>query len=423
VSRHAAIEAVMVGAGNRGHHAYGPYALEHPDRIRFVAVAEPHDERRRRFAAAHQIPPERQFVGWEEMLDRGRLAQVLFNCTQDTMHVASTVPALELGYRVMLEKPMADTLQGCIAIARAARRTGAVVEVGHVLRYTDFYTSVHRIVCSGALGQVVNAWQAENVSYWHMAHSFVRGNWRRGVPMILAKCCHDLDLLQWNLGPSLRISSHGSLVHFRPQRAPEGATLRCTDGCPAEPECPYSAPRRYLTDYTGWPVNVISEEMSLDARRMALERGPYGRCVFRCDNDVVDHQVVTMDLASGGAAVLVMHGHSHREERTLRYDGTRATLRGRFFKEGQSEIEVHDHVTNRVSRLEPRAGHDAHGGGDTGLMDALVRSVRAPEASMQNSVMEALESHLMSFAAEEARLTGATVELEPYRQMVVEDGA
>ena len=414
------VEAVMVGAGSRGYDAYGRHALRHPGEIRFVAVAEPNEERLRRFAAAHGIGADRQFRCYSELLARGRLAQALFNCTQDATHVASTVPALEQGYDVMLEKPMADTLDGCLTIARAALRTGARVEVAHVLRYTDFYASAHRIVASGRLGEVYSARMAENVSCWHMAHSFVRGNWRRGVPMILAKCCHDLDLMQWNLGRGRRLTSHGSLCHFRPDRAPEGATERCADehgaGCPVEPRCPYSAPRLYLGDHTGWPVNVISEDTSLEARLRAVRTGPYGRCVFRCDNDVVDHQVVCVELEGGGTATLTMHGHSHREERTLRYDGTRATMRGRFFKAGRSEITIHDHVTGALERVEPEVGDDLHGGGDTGLMRAFVRLLRG-EGEQRNTVLEALESHLMAFAAEEARLEGRVVELQPYREL------
>jgi predicted dehydrogenase len=413
------IEAVMVGAGNRGHFAYGQYALHHPDEIRFTAVAEPHEERRRRFASAHQIPPERQFRAYDELYARGRLAEALFNCTLDTLHVASTLPALELGYDVMLEKPMSNTLEGSSRIVRAARERGARLTVGHVLRYTAFFSRLHEIIASGRLGEIVTVEQRENVSYWHMAHSFVRGNWRSSrqeSPMILAKCCHDLDLLFWNVGTVRRVSSFGSLLHFRPERAPSGAPARCTDSCPAAEQCPFYAPRIYLTDYTGWPVNVISEEKSLEARQRALEDGPYGRCVYYCDNDVVDHQTVSLEFASGATGVLFMHGHSHAEERTMRYDGTRASLRGRFRIEGESEIEIHDHLTGHVERLRPEGGPGAHGGGDAGLMAAFVRTLREAESEGLTSGDESLESHLLAFAAESSRLEGELVDFESFRR-------
>ena len=412
------LDAVMVGAGDRGYHAYGPYALQHPDRLRFTAVAEPHEERRLRFAEAHSIEPARQFRGADELLDRGRLGQALFLCNLDHQHEQPALAALGLGYHLMLEKPMANTLDGCLRIARAARQAGVVLSVGHVLRYTEFFSEVHRLVSSGRLGRVITVAHRENLAYTHMAHSFVRGNWRSSgveAPMILAKCCHDLDLLHWNMGPVTRLSSFGSLEHFTVKNAPAGAPARCTDGCPAAAACPYDAARFYLGEYTGWPVSVISADTSLQARRQALEQGPYGRCVYRCDNDVVDHQVVSLSFASGASGVLVMHGHSHLEGRTMRYDGTRATLRGRFTPEHGNVIEVHDHGSGPVERLEPTGGASGHGGGDKRLTAAFVDAVRG-DASVRTGPAESLESHLLAFAAEQARVQGEVVQVEPFRQ-------
>jgi predicted dehydrogenase len=415
----APIEAVMLGAGNRGLFAYGPQALRRPHEIRFTAVAEPDEGRRRRFAVEHGIPRERQFRSADELYARGRIADSLFNCSSDGEHLASTLPALALGYHVMLEKPMAATLDGSVELVRAAERSGSLLTVAHVLRYTAFFSELHRRLAWGALGDVITAEHRENVSYWHMAHSFVRGNWRSTrhcSPMILSKCCHDLDLLFWNLGPVARLGSFGALSHYRADRAPSGAPPRCTEGCPVEESCPFYAPRLYLTDNVEWPVNAISEDLSLAARRRALETGPYGRCVYACDNDVVDHQTVSLELASGATAVLVMHGHSHEEQRTMRYDGTRGTLRGRFFKAMESGIEIHDHRTGRVEQLCPDPGDDAHGGGDAGLVQAFVRSVRREAEPGLTGARESLESHLLAFAAEEARSRGTVVDMTEFRR-------
>jgi hypothetical protein len=278
--------------------------------------------------------------------------------------------------------------------------------------------------------------------------------------MIHAKCCHDLDLLFWNLGPCRRLQSFGSLLHFRPENAPTGAPARCTDGCPAAGSCPWYAPRLYLDlipliriaarspsslermgarlaqaprqvrellsrvlppfgralDYRGWPVSVISDDAGPQARRQALEYGPYGRCVYRCDNDVVDHQTVNMELEDGTTAVLVMQGHSHREGRTMRYDGTRATL---FASHGISEqsLEIDDHMTGKVENLRPVIGAVAgsgHGGGDVALMAAFVRAVRTGRGGL-SSARESLESHLLAFAAEESRQRGMVMDMEDYR--------
>jgi len=411
------IEAVMVGAGNRGYYAYGPYALQHPDEIRFTAVVEPHDERRRRFAQDHAILQERQFRTWEELYSRGQIAQALVNCTLDRMHLDSTLPALELGYDVLLEKPMSNTLAGNVRLVQTAERRGRLLMICHVLRYTAFFSTLHDIIASGRLGDVITVEHRENVVYWHMAHSFVRGNWRSSrteSPMILAKCCHDLDVLFWNLGPVTRLDSFGSLLHYRRENAPPGAPERCTDGCPVAEDCPWYAPRLYLQEYTGWPVSVISEDTGLEARRRALETGPYGRCVYRCDNDVVDHQTVNVEFASGATGVLFMHGHSHEESRTMRYDGTRATLRGKFGYGVGDVIEIHNHLTGRMEQVDPQAGGSGHGGGDAGLMAAFVKALRDPGTALTTS-RESLESHLMAFAAEEARVEGSIVEMSAYR--------
>jgi len=456
------LTAILIGAGDRGYGAYGPYALVHPDEMRFVAVAEPRDARRVRFAQAHAIPPERQFRTWEDLLAQGQIADVALVCTLDRLHVVPAVAALEAGYDVLLEKPMATTLSDCVRLVQTAERTGRLLQICHVLRYTAFLSTVHEIVTSGRLGDVITVEHRENVVYWHMAHSYVRGNWRNSElesPMILAKCCHDLDILFWNLGPCRRLSSFGALTHFRAENAPEGAPERCTDGCPVAGECPWYAPRLYLElvplmhaarhspavserlgaalaldhpaltgaarrlipgldaalDYRGWPISVISEDTSPEARRRALETGPYGRCVYRCDNDVVDHQTVNVEFESGATGVLVMHGHSHEEARTMRYDGTRATLRAKFAYGLGDAIEVHDHLTGRVDSLVPRGVASGHGGGDEGVMAGFVRAVREPSYAL-TTARESLESHLMAFAAEEARVDGTVVSMDEFRR-------
>jgi predicted dehydrogenase len=280
------------------------------------------------------------------------------------------------------------------------------------------FSQVHDIITSGRLGRIITVEHRENVVYWHMAHSFVRGNWCNSQlesPMILAKCCHDLDILYWNLGPVTRLNSFGSLLHYRPQNAPPGATKRCTDGCPVADDCPWYAPRLYLRDddYVGWPISVISEDTSLEARRRALETGPYGRCVYHCDNDVVDHQTVNLEFESGATGVLFMHGHSHEEGRTMRYDGTRATLRG---KPGAgAAIEIHDHLTGRIERVNPQATAGGHGGGDVGLMDAFVQALAAPSQAL-TTARESLESHLLAFAAEKTRVDGSAVHMNDFRR-------
>ncbi len=413
------ITAVLFGAGMRGHIAYGPYATQHPDELEIVAVAEPDDVRRHRFATAHDIPPERCFRSWEEIITQPKMADVVINTTQDKMHHASGMAALEAGYDMLLEKPMTDNLADTVALVQAAERNGRFMQICHVLRYTPFFTILHDVLASGRIGEIISVEHRENVSFWHMAHSFVRGNWGNEAassPMILAKCCHDLDILYWNMGnPVKKLHSFGSLKHYRSENAPSGATARCTDGCPAAEECPFDARSIYLNmNNEGFLVKAFTNDMSLEGRQHALETGPYGRCVYHCDNDVVDNQIVNMEFESGATVALIMHGHSHEEGRTMRYDGTLGTLRAKFTFGGY-HMEVHDHKSGRREEIDIPFADSGHGGGDEGIMRNFVRTMRGEEEAM-STARESLESHLMAFAAEESRHEGTVVDMIDFRQ-------
>ena len=463
------IRILLFGAGNRGAETFGRYALDHPDEIRFVAVAEPNPDRREHFARAHHIPPERQFEDWFDALAVGKIADAVINATGDEEHHNSAVAALTAGYDLLLEKPMATTLSESIHIVQEAEESGHMLMICHELRFTPFFQKVKAIFDSDMLGQVINISHSENVSYFHMAHSYVRGNWRSiidSAPMIVAKCCHDLDLLYWFLGEKCtHLSSTGTLTHFTAENAPPGAPLRCTDGCPVADACPYYAPRIYLeshpiklavshspkpllriigktaihhprlartlgriippvrvlTEYSSWPRNTITENPESDRAVMeALRSGPYGRCVYHCDNNVVDHQVVSLTYASGVTATLTMHGHSHEEGRTLRVDGSRATLLGKF-SYSEAWLEVHPHGMGEVQRFTFPAEVDqdsGHGGGDAGLMEQFVKAMNGKQAPL-TSPRDALESHLMGFAAEAARLGPITVDMDAFRENVM----
>lgn len=429
------VDLVLIGAGQRGALAYATYALEHPDQARIVAVAEPDPGRRNRVAEQHDIDDSMCFADWRDLVARGQLARGAIIATQDQEHVPPAVAALEAGYDVLLEKPMAHTLAGCVELVQTSERTGRILQVCHVLRYSPFWRALHNVLASGRLGEIITVEHRENVAFWHMAHSFVRGNWRNqslSSPMILAKCCHDLDILVWNLAsPVRRLSSFGSLRHFRSENVGAEIPERCTDGCPIEERCPFSAIGIYLDfrilppesafevqqDMAAgrpprWPLSVLSAENSSEARLAALRTGPYGRCVYRCDNDVVDHQVVSMELEDGASVAMVMHGHSNEEHRSMRYDGTRATLRARFGH--RSEITIYEHGANRVEQIPLNPATSGHGGGDHGIMADFIRAVRGETAPM-TSARTSLESHLLAFAAEEARVHGVVVDMPAFR--------
>ncbi len=428
------LELVLMGAGQRGATAYASYAFSHADEIRFVAVAEPNPERRKQFADEHDIDDAYCFESWEELTAKGQLGQGAIVATQDQMHVEPAVAAMEAGYDVLLEKPMAHTLEGCIKLVQTAEETGRSLQICHVLRYSPFWKTLKQVLDSGRLGEIVTVEHSENVSYWHMSHSFVRGNWGNTAassPMILAKCCHDMDILYWNLsGRPERLSSFGSLFHYRSESVGPEIPLRCTDGCPIEETCPFSAIGIYMEGRPfqkmdgsslaksidmerpmTWPFTVIANDPTVENRLNALKTGPYGRCVYHCDNDVVDNQVVNMEWSTGATVSMVMQGHSNEENRSMRYDGAKATLRARFGD--PSEITVYDHGGAEETIVIPEEG-SGHGGGDAGIMADWIKVLRG-EADALTSARESLESHLMAFAAEEARLNGTVVDMAEFR--------
>ena len=411
-----------MGAGQRGRYAYGAYASRHRDRLRFVAVAEPNEQRRRLFGEEHAIPRSRRFADWPEMLD-AEPANVCVITTPDRHHASPAITALGKGLDVLVEKPVAHTLDDCSRVLEAARRSSGSLTVGHVLRYTPFFSTLNRLIGSGRIGRLVTVEHREDVAYWHMAHSFVRGNWSQAsasTPMIVQKCCHDFDILAWNLDTAAddvrvaRMQSFGSLLHFRPEHAPEEATGRCTDPCPAAPGCPFDARRLYLDAVrTGWPIHTISEDLSPQGRARALRRGQYGRCVYTAGSDVVDHQTVTMELSSGATAVLVMNGHAARQARTARYHGTRGSVLATFGE--RPTIEFTDHLGGAAEQIPIEAAGGGHGGGDVGLIEAFLDSLETATPS-KTSTETWFESHLLAFSAEEARLSGMTVDIDRKRQ-------
>lgn len=464
------IKAILIGAGARGHYTYGKWGLKHQDKIQFIAVSEPRETRRKQFASEWNIPENLQFESWEELLSEknGHLADACLICTQDQMHTAPALKALKLGYHVLLEKPMATTIEECKQLVNSAETENKQLRICHVARYTTMFSTLKKAIKDGLIGNIINIQHSENVAYWHFPHGFVRGTWRRAdlsSPIIIAKTCHDLDLLYWLVNsPAKFVQSFGNLKHFRRENAPEGTPKRCTDGCPIAKECPWYAPRLYMTaepiiritqrsekrlwrwggrlllkhrklltylshlisplrrllEWRYWPATVISDDLSKEGKMKALEEGPWGRCVYHCDNDVPDHQVVNILFENGVTATMTMHGHSYLDGRWIRISGTMGSLIGRFTYGGE-EIVYYDH---RYVKQKILWKHDltfgAHGDGDEGLMESFVNSLFQEKAG-ENAIEEltsaraSLESHLMGFAAEISRLENKVIDMKEFR--------
>ncbi|CAM4137514.1 Gfo/Idh/MocA family oxidoreductase [Paenibacillus alkaliterrae] len=413
------IKVAVIGAGLRAE-IYSSYALSHPDEMEVVAVADPNPERREKFKLRYRLSDEMCFENWEALLSVPKLADAAFICTQDKMHYEPAMKAMEAGYHVLLEKPMSPDPLESIRMGERAEQYGRVFSICHVLRYTNFFTTIKQLLDEGTIGHLMSIQHNENVAHWHQAHSFVRGNWRNTAessPMILAKSCHDLDIILWLAGSDCTyVSSFGSLSYFKKKHAPEGAPLRCLDGCPVSGQCPYYAPKVYLTEDLSWPTSAISNDLSLEARTKALQEGPYGRCVYHCDNDVVDHQVVNMEFANEVTAAFTMSAFTHDCSRTLKLMGSKGEIRAAMEK---YEIEVIDFETGvkNVISLQTAGGHIGHGGGDFGLIQDFVKLVQNDgKVEGLTSAETSVQSHLMAFAAETSRLEKRVICIDEYKR-------
>ncbi|KIL35690.1 oxidoreductase [Cohnella kolymensis] len=417
------LTAVLLGAGARGAKAYAPYALKFPHDLKFVAVAEPNEERRMNFAHTYGLDADGVFSSWEETLARPRMADIAIIGTQDRMHFEPAMKALELGYHVLLEKPISPDPIECVQLEQAAHKYSRLLTICHVLRYTPFWSALRQVVQSGQIGKIASIQLNENVGFFHMAHSFVRGNWRNSdesSPMILAKSCHDMDVIFWLMDEECkRVTSFGSLIYFHQGNAPEGAPDRCLDGCPAARTCPYYAPGFYLgKGHEHW-AGLITDDPSSEGILRALNDGPYGRCVYKCDNNVVDHQVVNMEFASGATVMFSMSAFTHEVSRSIQIMGTAGEIRGHM---ESNKMTVYEFASGRETEIRTAAEAEGHGGGDAGIVASFLEEVRGYNGGESiTSASASVRSHLMAFAAEESRKNdGKSVNIAEFRTSLME---
>lgn len=411
------VTLALIGAGNRGADVYARHATGPGSDARFVAVAEPNTVRRERFASRHDIPAEASFTDWRDLLKDRRIADAVIIATPDREHVGPARAALDLGYEILLEKPVAPDLDSLLELAEHARTAPGRITVAHVLRHAEFFSTIRQMLQAGAVGQLATIQHTENIGFWHFGHSFVRGNWRRAAdtaPMILAKACHDLDLLRWLVdAPCESVSSYGELTHFRAENAPEGSTKRCTDGCAVERACPYSAIRLYLDAFggnPGWPNSALTPEPTPESVLEALETGPYGRCVYHCDNDVADHQVVALRFAGGVSATLTVSAFTQNITRDIHVMGSHGEIRGNM---ATGELIVNDFRTHATDIVGTGGFGQGHSAADQELVRDFLARLRGQDTGPALTSLEvSIESHLMAFAAERSRHGAGAVGLD-----------
>ena len=416
----------IIGLGGRGGEAYGRYLITQKDKFKITHICDINPVRLHKYGEVFDVPQENRYDD-EDAFFAKKHSDVLFITTQDRLHVRMAKKALNLGYDIVLEKPISDDVNELRELSALAHEKNRKIMVCHVLRYTVTMRKLKEVLNSGAIGKLISIDHTENVVYWHEAHSYVRGNWRNrqlATPMIMAKCCHDLDLLQDFVGSKCRaVSSMGSLAYFKPEFKPEGAADRCVN-CPYVDSCTYSAKNVYVQGWknVGKPLNTFPFNLITDAYPTteealmeAITEGPYGRCVFACDNDVVDNQTVIMQFENGITATLKMEAVVKHGGRDIRFFGTEGELE---LREGEGTITLKKYreadivwkITDLTDDLE------GHGGGDHRMIDELYEIMTGKTPTVATSIDESIESHYMALAAEESRLNGGQlIEIAKYR--------
>lgn len=425
------LKVILIGAGNRGCN-YVRLAKENcPEKLDVVAIADPDLTRAREIIEAYGVPEDKIFDDWRKILSLPKLADAAIIATQDNGHFEPAVAALKAGYDLLLEKPVAPTAEECLAISDLANSLGRQVLVCHVLRYTPFFKTLKHIIDSGRIGKVINIVHTECVGNIHQAHSYVRGNWRdskESSPMILAKSCHDLDIVQWLIGKkATRVQSFGSLTYFRHENAPEGAPDYCIQGCPHESECVYSAVKIYKErQFPVWVRYVAKKDNATDEEiEKIISETNYGKCIFKCGNDVVDHQVVNLEY-EGGETVSFTMSAFNKGGRRLNIMGTKGELvanmsekKIELFSFETREWESVD-VTNYVADETIVGGH---GGGDLGIVKAFCEYLTGEyEGNAVSDISVSVENHLAAFAAESSRLEGSVVNMDEFAAKVRKKG-
>jgi len=405
------VTAITCGAGNRGN-VYGGFSLQYPDQLDIVGVAEPIAIRNERYATKHNIKAENRFTTWEDVFKRPKFADAIIITTPDNLHYGPCMKALEMGYDVLLEKPISPSEKECRDILALAKKTGRIVAVCHVLRYAPYFVKLKEIMQSGVLGEIISIQHMEPIEHIHMSHSYVRGNWhdsKQTTPIILAKSCHDLDILRWMLEKNCtNIQAFGNLKWFTQKNAPEGSTARCTDGCKVEGQCPYSALDIYYRKRQRNYVFDLPDDKDKQAAYVLeqLKTTNYGRCVYRMDNDQPDHYTTNILFDGGVTAAFSMEAFTSYEGRRTRVMGSLGDVVG-----DMSSFTMTDFLTGK--KTEWKQDTDGHGGGDWRLAQDWVNAVSQHNPALLTSTIDAsIESHVMGFMAEESRKHNKVMEVK-----------
>lgn len=413
------IKAVVVGYGNRGE-TYCKYAITNHD-LKIVGVVDPRSFRRELARTTFNIPEENCFETLEEFLSREKFADCVINATMDELHIATAIPILKKRYDMLLEKPITSNRDELLEIESVAKETKTKLVICHALRYTPFYRSIKEIVARGEIGKIIHIETNEAVGVAHASSAYIRGKWKNsiecGSSMLLAKCCHDLDLLCWlnNETQPVSVASFGGRHYFTPENAPEGSGTRCLKDCSIEVHCPYSARKMYI-EKNAFPqlvwakLDKKAEEISRDERiEFIKEVSPHGECVFKTNADIVDRQTLILKYANGSIASHTMLSAISRPGRKIHIYGTEGEIEG-FFEDSRFVVRKYNPVSllydEKEYLMEGIERGDGHMGGDSRIVRDFVSYLKGNEPSISMSGIEdSINSHLCVYAADESMET------------------
>ncbi|MBQ8771524.1 MAG: Gfo/Idh/MocA family oxidoreductase [Bacteroides sp.] len=403
------VSIVAIGAGNRTN-KYLEYVKQHPDKVKLVGVVELNDIRRKHVADCFSLDASQCFVDYRDFFQHPVEADAVMICTPENMHFEPTMQAIERGYHILLEKPIAQTLEECMLIAQAARKHDVLVSVCHVLRYHPYFMKIKELVDSGELGNIISINHRTSVGLDRTAHGFVRGLWRKEAvtnPMLMSKCCHDIDFLLWlTKTPCRKLTSFGSLRWFKEKNAPEGSAARCVD-CKVESRCPFSAVDLYRVR-RDWIANFdVPEGKTIDeVIEEQLRYGLYGRCVYRCDNDVVDHQIVSMEMESEVTINFSMDVFTVKDNRETHICLTEGEIDG---DETRLKVCRFRGAKEEVYDFSDLAHQPFHAGADLNIVADFIDAIQENRRNVVTSIEQSVESHRICFEAERSRKEQRTI--------------
>jgi predicted dehydrogenase len=403
------MKLAFIGLGGRGS-TYAHFTKYYGSEVVAVCDTNP---KKKEIAMKYGMPEDAFYTDENQFFAQGKIADALVISTMDSLHHRQAIKALELGYDLLLEKPIAMTLEECVEIRDKAKALGKKVVICHVLRYAPVYNKIKEILDSGIIGEITNIDKTEHIGYYHFAHSYVRGNWRNtelSLPLILAKNCHDIDIICWLLGKKcISVSSYGSLSYFKEENAPEGSTSHCYT-CPCKDTCKYNA--FYIYNNEAYEkIAGLAKHGQLGTTKEEIDASLsdpsnlYGRCVFRCDNDIVDHQIVNMHFEGGVDAQLKSIAISNDLNRYITIYGTEGILtKGADGKTVKVEKINGETIIYDVEELA--GGYQHHSGGDVGIMKQFFEYLETGKADNITDIVDSVMGHEIGFLAEESRLNG-----------------